>query len=383
MKSRKSLLDRCIFLLQVLFFVFFFTLFFFPDKLNIHFQSVAPVRVNDPFIIRLCKVVIWLSSIILSIHFYRIIFIRKKSSELLTGVGLSILTLFVSFVLIEIAFMFIPKTHGVDTTKASILWVDKFYKPINSLGYRDKEPSVKTDKKVILFVGDSFTAGYGNDYVNERFSDIVYHHLDSTRYEVYNMGVPGIDTKGEVEKLKKFPVKPDVIVLAYFFNDIEEAAADHGFRISVPAPYSGVPKVLRPMVTRLYFPNFVYWHLPGKSNQILDDFLNKTYKNPEILQTHLNDLSKIVEYRDEVQAKMIAVMIPFLVDLNYSSKFTSPISEFLIEKGVKVLTLEEELSKLSVRDRVVNSTDSHASFKANEIIAQKILTVFKQEELLE
>ncbi|MCD8541019.1 MAG: hypothetical protein LRY55_15620 [Leadbetterella sp.] len=168
-----------------------------------------------------------------------------------------------------------------------------------------------------------------------------------------------------------------MIVLAYFFNDIEVAAADHGYKVDVPPPYSGVPQPFKWLSSRLYFPNFIYWHLPNSSGQILDQFVRKCYNDPEILKTHLNDLSDIIRYREENQAEMIALMIPFLPDLEYSPKFTGPVSDFLEQNGVTVVTVEEELGKLPVKDRVVNKTDSHSSIKTNEIIAQKLLKVIK------
>lgn len=373
MNNRQLLIKNLVYLFQLLLTGFFFFFFFFPDKLNLRFVSSA--NLHDPLAVRLAKVVIWLLFLFILVRLYYTNLIKTKRSEWVSGVGLSVLTIVMVLVFFEIGFMFFAQTHGVATTKASALWVDKYYKPVNSLGYRDREPDLKTGKKVVLFAGDSFTAGYGNDHVKERFSDLVASGLDTAVYDVYNLGIPGIDTRAEAQRLKEYPLKPDVIVLAYFFNDIEVAAADHGFKIEVPPLYSGVPKPLRVLVDRLYFPNFIYWHLPNGSGNILDDFLHKTYKDPEILQTHLNDLSRIIEYRDENQAEMITVMIPFLPDLSYSAQFTGPVADFLKKNGVKVVTLEEELSKLPGEERVVNKTDSHSSLKTNEIIAREVLKV--------
>ncbi len=377
MNDRKSLTKNVVYLFQLLLAGFFFFFFFFPDKLNLRFQTISSGNIHDPLPVRLAKVVIWLLIIFILIRLYYTNVVKTKRSERVSGVSLSVLTSIIVLIFFEIGFMFFPQTHGVATTKASALWVDKYYKPVNSLGYRDREPDLKTNKKVVLFVGDSFTAGYGNDNVKERFSDLVASRLDTALYDVYNLGIPGIDTRGEAERLKAYPLKPDVIVLAYFFNDIEVAAADHGFEIEVPPPYSGIPRPLRLVVDRLYFPNFIYWHLPNSSGQILDHFLHKTYNDPAILQTHLNDLSEIIRYKEENQAGMITVMIPFLPDLKYSAQFTKPVSDYLEKNGVTVVTLEDEISKLPVEERVVNKTDSHSSVKTNEIIAQKLLKVIK------
>lgn len=370
-------IKNLVFLLKLLSFGFFFFFFFFPDKLDLRFQTISSGQTIDPLPVRLGKMLLWLAVIRALMWRYYINFVKSKRSELVSGVSISVLTIFIMLVLFEIGFMFFPQTHGVATTKASALWVAKYYKPVNSLGYRDREPDLNTDKRVVLFVGDSFTAGYGNNDVKERFSDIVASRLDKTRYDVYNMGVPGIDTRGEAEKLRKYPLKPDVVVLGYFFNDIEDAAADHGFKIEVPKAYAELPRPLRLLVDRLYFPNFIYWHLQRGTAGILDHFLHQTYKNPEILQTHLNDLSDIVQYVEECGAELIALMIPFFPDLEYSARFTGPVADFLEKNGATVVTVEEELSQLPAEQRVVNSKDSHSSFKANEIIAQKLLKVIK------
>lgn len=377
MNNYKSLIRNTVYLLQWLITGFFFLFFFFPDKFGLRFQDVSSNPVHDPLPVRLAKVVLWLLIVFNLINLYNTVFVKKKRREWVSGTSLSVLTFLIMLILFEIGFMFFPQTHGVATTRASALWVDKYYKPVNSLGYRDREPDLKTDKRVVLFVGDSFTAGYGNNHVKERFSDIVYSRLDTTKYDVYNLGIPGIDTRGEAAKLREYPLKPDVIVLAYFFNDIEIAAADHGFKVEVPPVYSGLPQPFKLLVSRLYFPNFIYWHLPNRSGEILDHFVRKCYNDPEILQTHLNDLSDIVRYKEENQAGMITVMIPFLPDLDYSARFTGPVSDYLEKNGVTIVTLEDEISKLPVRDRVVNKMDSHASFKVNEIIAQKLLKIIK------
>lgn len=376
MNNRKLLIKNIVYFFQLLLVGFFFFFFFFPDKLNLRFQNISSV-VHDPLPVRLAKVMIWLLLIFIFIGLYYTNMVKTKRSERASGVGLSVLTMLIVLILLEVGFMFFPQTHGVATTKASALWVDKYYKPVNSFGYRDKEPDLETQKKVVLFIGDSFTAGYGNNDVRERFSDMVASRLDTAVYDVYNLGIPGIDTRAEAKRLRAFPLKADVIVLAYFFNDIEVAAGDHGFKIEVPPLYSGVPKSLVWMVDRLYLPNFIYWHLPNGSGGILDDFLRKTYNDPAILQTHLNDLAEIIQYKEENQAEMIAVMIPFLPDPDYSVGFTKPVSDYLEKNGVNVVTLEREVSTLPVRDRVVNKTDSHSSIKTNEIIAQKLLKVIK------
>lgn len=73
--------------------------------------------------------------------------------------------------LLKILFMFIPRSHGVGHSLGSNLWFGYYWKPLNSFGYRDREPD--PSRPSVLFLGDSFTAGHGINHKKDRFSDQV------------------------------------------------------------------------------------------------------------------------------------------------------------------------------------------------------------------
>lgn len=100
--------------------------------------------------------------------------------------------------------MFVTRSYSFDFTLASKLWFSKYWKPINSLGFRDREP--QNNYNVILFVGDSFTAGHGLKSVDDRFSNIVESNLykNNKQYTVINIGKLSADTLGECNVMKNF-----------------------------------------------------------------------------------------------------------------------------------------------------------------------------------
>ena len=113
----------------------------------------------------------------------------------------------------------IPGVEGQLTFPAKDMSTMKIW--INSEGFIDTEHSFAKPHgiKRILFLGDSFTAGFGVP-VSQRFSDLVSKELGE-KYEVINMGLWGYSTDQELLILEDKGLKyhPDIIVLAVFMDD--------------------------------------------------------------------------------------------------------------------------------------------------------------------
>jgi lysophospholipase L1-like esterase len=101
---------------------------------------------------------------------------------------------------------------------------------INSYGLRDEEFSLEKDKGTyrILVLGDSLTFGVGvenQDSYPEQLEEILNSKMqDRYRYEVVNAGVYGWGTHQEYKYLKRkgFDFDPNLIIVAFYSNDIEE-----------------------------------------------------------------------------------------------------------------------------------------------------------------
>ena len=91
----------------------------------------------------------------------------------------------------------------------------------NSLGIRDKEYPFEKPLGVtrLVAIGDSFTWGYGvND--PEVYTEVLEGLLPNT--EVINLGVTGYGIPQEFWYLKRLGIQfyPDIVLLAFFLNDI-------------------------------------------------------------------------------------------------------------------------------------------------------------------
>ena len=93
---------------------------------------------------------------------------------------------------------------------------------MNGEGFFDSRHAVAKPpgKKRILFLGDSFTIGFGVSR-GHRYTDRIQQILGSG-YEVINLGMWGWSTDQELLVLKEKGLKysPDVVVLAMFLDDI-------------------------------------------------------------------------------------------------------------------------------------------------------------------
>jgi len=274
--------------------------------------------------------------------------------------------------------MFIPRSHYIDFSLDSRLWHAKYWKPTNSLGFRDSEPN--NHYPAILFVGDSFTAGEGLKSVDERFSDIVGKELNKKRkqYNVINIGVPNLDTRSEYNVMKQFiyltKIKPEKIILQYFGNDIDGVAMDNGMKYNFNLKeYAN--KFLVPALACSYSINFIYWSFPQRKFLTpYMDFIFQAYKNDKILSKHKDDLLLFVNYAKEHSIQLIVVIFPYLSNIEMSdAMYGDNIVNFFKANQIGVISVSPLIKDIPVPDRIININDGHPSKIINNIVAREIL----------
>lgn len=348
-----------------------FVFLFYPDKFHVTFGYPGSPQ-SDSYYIRLTKTIFWLLFVIeiLRIFYYGVV--KSKAKGLIANVVTLVVPLLVVLVFLEIVFMYIPQSHEGVLSKASQIWWEKYWTPVNAQGYRDKEIEKGTSKTEVLVIGDSFAAGHGLENLDDRFSDQLESKLGKDQYVVYNLGVSGSDTRDEARRLIEFPVKPDVIVLQYFPNDIEKVAREKGLTLTGAEPYNDLKGVGATLVKRFYLPNFVYWQLPHASFSTFEDFVKTSYTDSTILNAHFRDLDKMLAYRDSSGAKMYAVFVPFLFQLDKSAQYTRPVENYLKSRGVTVVTLTDGIAKIADKERVVGKNDGHAGPAVNALMAERV-----------
>jgi hypothetical protein len=103
---------------------------------------------------------------------------------------------------------------------------DDFRVKTNSLGLRNPEIKEKGDNLRVLFVGDSFTMGYGvnqnesfPDYLRSLFAEKTW---GSRKVEIVNGGITGWGTPQISNFIHRdlSTINPDVVIYALYINDI-------------------------------------------------------------------------------------------------------------------------------------------------------------------
>jgi lysophospholipase L1-like esterase len=121
----------------------------------------------------------------------------------------------------QLGYSLIPNSHG---RLSSAFEVDNEFQ-INSMGFNDVERGTitKTAKPRILAIGDSFTMAVEVPLANG-WTQTMEREFADRSVEVFNMGIGGTGTDAHLALLKQYApiLQPDIVILAFFGNDIED-----------------------------------------------------------------------------------------------------------------------------------------------------------------
>lgn len=309
--------------------------------------------------------------------------VRKEAKAWLgQRIGLALAGIFVALLLAESVFFFVGRSHHTIQSYASRIWFHRHWE-VNSLGFRDREYS-GTDlqgKKVILCLGDSFTAGAGVKNPQDRFSNRLQDHL-GPGYEVLNLGMNGLGPEKELEVLQDFPHSADVLLLSWFLNDIHGAAEEAGMSLREAMPKNRRRPSLYPK-DLLYSANYLWWSIPDSEPHLrYYEYLRKAFADPIAFDLHTKRLSELIHSARKRNMKVAVVLFPQLYDVAGSEFAIRPLETWLNSQQIPTLNLSPVFAPFAAEEIIVNNNDAHPNEKAHALVADTLAVYMQQQHLL-
>ncbi len=321
---------------------------------------------------------------------YYTYFIKEKQVEKKTNKRLLLISVTIIFLLCEIIFNFVPQSQKVQKFGlANYNWNVYYKQAYNEKGFRDEALKGRTapGNKKVFFVGDSYTYGDGIKNNKDRFTDIIKDQLSLKHIETFNLGKGNIDTRDEYHNLISFGIKPDVMVLQYYLNDIEKAGEKYGHFTLNTRGY-GVKKesTFKKIVLGFcmlpgkvsYFINYMSLSaakfLPVSNHNKYKECITESYSDTLCLNEHKKDIQNIIDYCRFYKIKLYVLFVPDLRDIDYSQgMYSAHIAPLLDENNVRYISIDAALKKHKTQEIIVNPLNPHANELANKIIAQTLL----------
>ena len=311
--------------------------------------------------------------------------IKNFTKEYLKNILLSITTLIIFVLIIESIFMFVSYPFGSGDAYAGQLFNYKYWKPINSDGFRDENFS--KNENAIIFLGDSFTAGWGIKDTKNRFSEITEKELNDKELKFYNIGQYGADSKIEFENLKKihkkYTPKCKKLVLQVLYNDIDpylknEMECNHNLQTLENTKTLGFKN-------GFYLINFLDNFFPNSSQKSIikgcdyESKLKEGYSDSSIYNKMFIYHDSIINFCKKQNIKPIVVYFPFMEDLNYDSKLNigKRFKDYFKSKNVDFIDIKKNISQLTINQRKASKMDAHASEKVHEIVGRIVANKLK------
>jgi len=316
-----------------------------------------------------------------------IIVLRKNPSARASSrqVFLALFSVMLCWFLFEEAFaMVFVQTDGFGYTSAAKAWRARYWKPLNSLGYRDSEHPA-TDfyrKKTLFVVGDSFVAGYGIKDAKDRFSDVLQDRLGK-QWLVANVAQPGWDTLDELQAVRSHPHNPQMILLSYFINDIEGACTKSGYErppsVDLPSPFIDAFTQDSRLAGFLYWRCYRRWHAGPLDNKYWS-FMKGCYDNSRVWDRHRREISSFIRYANHRRIRLMVVIFPSLTDVEGTRPYTAKVAGFFRENGVPVVDLTPLFSGRKPSDMIVNNFDAHPNVATHRQVAETLLPLIRGRE---
>ncbi len=257
----------------------------------------------------------------------------------------------------------------------------RYYK-LDQFGLRDSNLPPSESSANLVVVGDSHVFGAGLKSPKQRFSNLLAKHYKDLH--VLNIGWSGWDTVTESKKVQEYlgetHARVPLVILTYFFNDIEEDVTQSDrlrLASSTPPSSTWLDRTLIWLSEHSRFIEVFYYHLgyPRLVHYRLDE-IDRFYHDQTVLDRHLQTLEKLrTTLKDRYSARLLIVLLPYLhsQELLASAGVYEPFRTLLAEHSFETLDMQPVFAKYPAKKLALHRFDPHTNAFANKLIAENII----------
>ena len=309
-----------------------------------------------------------------------LVFLLRRNA--LGQVALMLFTLSLCFLALETYYRFFyVRSDGFG--RLSRNFAERYYQ-LDEHGLRASNLPPSAEKENIVVLGDSHVFGAGLKQPSERLSEQL-----AARYRqmhVINLGLPGWDTRTQIEQLTTLlgdtRARIPLIVLTYFFNDIEEdvSAADRERLVAPAAPPEPtvLDRALQSISNHSLCVELFYYRI-GYPRLVRDrlEQIRTFYEDPAVLQQHLATLERLREVaRDRYSANVLALLLPYLhsEELLNRVEFYQRFARELSARGFHVVDMQPIYARHGTSKLIIHRFDPHTNAFANQLAADAVVS---------
>ena len=311
----------------------------------------------------------------------------KLGKSKLTGVMVTLTTLLLIFCAGEAYLrIFYITTDGYGFTAMNYWWYRNYgWSNPNSLGYRDYEPTpdgAAHPLTRVAVVGDSFVMGHGINNLDDTFPQKLEKKLGDG-YDVNVIAESGWDTDVELYNIQQYPLKPNIVVLSYYLNDMDYLLRDTDRNPDNNFIFPKNPTAAW-FIQTFFLPNYIYYDVvqftsSARSTSFSNDLISVHMDNA-LWEKQAQHLFEITSWAQRSNVRLIALIWPELAAIDASRPATQRVGDFFRAQDVQVVDMSDILQSKTTSELIVNRFDTHPSIEAGELAAEQLYTTIVQKE---
>jgi hypothetical protein len=220
--------------------------------------------------------------------------------------------------------------------------------------------------------------GHGINNIDDTLAQVLERDLGAG-YDVNLIAESGWDSDIELYNLDRYPLRPNVVVLSYYLNDIDYLLTD----ASNPDANFALPQNdATTWVTRNFFlASYVYYNLlqftsSARTSSFAYDLIS-AHMDDTLWDQQVPRLVEMVAWAQRNNARLIALVWPQLAEVDASTPATQRVSDFFRSQGVTVVDMTDILRGRSVGEITVNRFDAHPNAEADRLAAEALAQAIK------